>query len=153
MAYATADEVQALMAQFPIGSGSKPDKVAIETIIDDTASEIDSLLASVDLAVPVTTPAHFVRTLARVNAYGTAAAVLKSMFPASVGPGENPAWAFWEKRYQNWLTWLREGEGIPPDVPSGAASVGPSTYFTRNPEEEENLGTIAEPRMTVGKVF
>lgn len=155
MAYATMTDLQGMISQFTITSTSVPTTTQATLLITDTASEIDARLAAKGVTVPVASPASFVRALALLNAYGAAAAVLKSKFPAAIGPGETPAWAFWEKRYQDGLDAISDGSMLPPDVTGSAGSdfVLPSTYLTENPDTEVDTGVIAEPMFKIGKVY
>jgi hypothetical protein len=155
MAYAVLADIQALIAKFTIGATTKPTSTQATAIIDDVSAEVDAALAGAGFAVPVTTPTWFVNYLGLVNQYGAASAILKAMFPEAAGATEqNPAvYAFWESRYQRALKALRDGSAIPPGLAAGAAQVTPSTYFTRNPDEEEDLGDIAEPFFKRNTVF
>src|SRR3954471_18491998 len=112
MAYATITDVTGLIAQFPLSVGSKPSTSQATTIMTDISSEIDVALSSAGVTVPVTTPQYFLDWLGRLNAYGAAAAVLKSMFPGATGPEETPAYAFWEARYREGLAAIRDGSAI-----------------------------------------
>ena len=155
MPYAELSDVQALLAKFTVGGTTKPTVTQATAIIRDVSAEIDAALAGAGFAVPVTAPAWFVNYLGLVNQYGAAAAILKSMFPEAAGATEQtPAvYAFWESRYQKALKALRDGSAIPPGLAAGSAQVTPSTYFTRNPDEEEDLGVIAEPFFKRSTVF
>jgi hypothetical protein len=146
MTYGVICDVEGLMAQFTISGTTKPDDTKAGVILDDVSDEIDVVLAAYGLTVPVTAPAYFLAWLGLLNAYGATAAILKSMFPGSTGPGENPAWAFWEKRYREGLAGLKDGSLIPGEAVPAAAFPDPSTYLTRNPDQDEDLGDIAEPR-------
>lgn len=154
MVYAVTADVDNLIAKFPRTSSTKPTTTQTSLIISDISNEIDVALSSQGVTVPVTAPSFFVDWLGLLNGYGAAAAVLKSMFPDSQGAAESPAYAFWEKRYQDGLKSLRDGTGIPTDV-IGATSgyVAPSTYFTNNPDTEVDLGDIAEPRFKMDMTF
>jgi len=154
MAYATQAATQGLMAKFALSPSSTPTDAQATAIITSTSSEIDVVLATRGLTVPLTAPQYFVDYLADVNEWGAAAAILKSMFPGSTGPSETPAWAFWEKRYQDALKGLKDGSLIPADVvPTGNAVIAASTYLTNNPDTEVYLGVVAEPMFKIGKVF
>ncbi len=153
MPYAELSDVQALLAKFSIGGTTKPTVTQATAIIRDVSAEVDAALAGAGFAVPVTAPAWFVNYLGLVNQYGAASAILKAMFPDVSGPDETPAYAFWESRYQKALAALRNGSAIPPGLAAGSAQVTPSTYFTRNPDEEEDLGEIAEPFFKRSTVF
>src|SRR3990170_7005507 len=147
MAYAVRADVQALLPKFTLGAATKPTSTQATAIINDVSAEIDAALAGAGFAVPVTTPSWFVNYLGLVNQYGAAAAILKAMFPEAAGASDQtPAiYAFWEARYQRALKSLRDGSAIPPGLAAGSAQGTPSAHFTRNPDEEEDLGDIAEP--------
>ena len=150
MAYTTLTNVKGLMAKFSVGVSTTPTEAQATTIIDAIAWEIDAALVGVGYTLPCEGPAWFVSWLGMLTAYGAAAAILKSMFPDATGPGESPAYAFWESRYQEGLKGIRDGTIVIPDAVRG---LSPSTYFTRNPDAEEDLGIIAEPFFKRGKVF
>lgn len=152
-AYGTLDDVRALVAQFTIDANSSPDETVAAVIVDETSEEIDTRLSAAGVAIPATAPASFLGFLSRLNAYGAAAAILKSMFPGATGAAETPAYAFWERRYRDGLKAIADGTAIPPDAPTGSGAVNPSTYLTRNPNTEENLGDIAEPLFKMSQVF
>ena len=145
MAYADLDDVQGLIAKWTVGTTTTPTMTQATAIINDVSFEIDAALSANGIAVPVTTPAWFVSWLSLANQYGAAAAILKSMFPGATGPDETPAYAFWESRYQKALKGIKDGSLIPPGLATNEATVAASTYFTRNPDTEEDLGDIAEP--------
>ena len=151
--YVEVSDVQAIISAFDIGRGSSPTRLEADQIVIDTDAEINSVLDSAGLAVPVTTPSYFVGWLEAINKYGAAAAILKSMFPDAAGVGETPAYAFWEARYRNALKLFAKGEGIPDSATKGGSNLNPSTYLTRNPDEDEDLGDIAEPLAKIGRVF
>lgn len=151
--YVEVSDVKAIIAAFDVGRETNPDRLEADTIVIDTDAEINSVLDAAGLSVPVTTPSHFVDWLKALNKYGAAAAILKSMFPDAAGPGETPAYAFWEARYRNALKMFAKGQGIPDSATKGGGDLNPSTYLTRNPDVEEDLGDIAEPRAKMGRVF
>lgn len=153
MAYATVEQARELIPQYTIGVSSRPTITQATAIIDATSSEIDVALSGAGLSVPVVAPSYFVEWLSQLNKYGAVAAILKAMFPDAVGPDDTPAYAFWEKRYREGLKAISDGSMIPGGSTPGAGSVMPSSYLTRNPDEEQEIGTIAEPQFTMGKVF
>ena len=155
MAYAALSDVQGLVAKFTISASTKPTDTQAGVIITDVSAEIDSVIAGAGYAVPVTTPSWFVDYLGLVNQYGAAAAILKAMFPEAAGSADTvPAvYQFWESRYQRAMKALRDGSAIPAGLAASSAQVTPSTYFTRNPDEEEDLGDIAEPFFKRSTVF
>lgn len=144
MPYAVIGDVQGMMAQFTISATTKPTTTQAEAIIEDISYEVDTHLAAAGVTVPVTAPDYFLAWLGRVTGYGSVAAILKSMFPAASGAGETPAYAFWEARYRAALKGIDDGTLLPAGVTS-TDRIGPSTYLTRFPEEEYDLGVNAEP--------
>lgn len=153
MAYAAIADVQALMAKFVISATSTPTTTQAEGMITQVSNDIDRVLAQRGVAVPVTTPAYFTGWLTAVNSWGAAAAVLKSMFPGATGPGENPAWAFWEKRYQDALKAIADSD-LPSEITEGTTGAAiAQTYLTENPDQEIELGDIAESVFKVGTTF
>jgi len=155
MAYAVFAEVQQLIAKWPLSTTTKPTTAQATDMIDQIAGEMDTAISSAGYAVPVTAPAHFLEALKLLNAEGTAMLVLKSMFPQRSGASEgSPSeYALYARNYNDGLRRLQSGEGIPPDAATGAGSVAPSSYFTRNPDQEEDLGEIAEPFFKRNQVF
>ena len=147
MTYADAADVNRLIAKFPPGAATAPTETQATELITEIDNEVNVALSSVGVTVPVTTPAYFLDWLGLVVAYGAAAAILKSMFPQSAGTSDaNPSiYAFWERRYRDALKQIRSGDAIPDEITAGGLYAAPSTYFTRNPDEEEDLGDIAEP--------
>src|ERR1044071_4377765 len=141
-AYAALELVQGLISQFPIGNNSNPSRDQAEKIILAISQEMNGYLG-VHTTTPVTTPAYFVSWLEAVNSWGAAAAILKSMFPNTTGAGENPAWSFWQKKYEAAIKSLQDASGIPEDLLT-VSRLKVSTYYTRNPGGEEDLG-FAEP--------
>ena len=156
MAYATSAEVQAAIAKFTITSTTKPTSSQLTTILAEIDGYIDSILSAKGIAVPITAPAHFTQALQSIGVAGTAARVLKSMFPDAVGADETPAYAYWQARFDDGIKALVDGSLIPDDplvIGTTSGYVAPSTYLTNNPDEEVDLGTIGEPFFTRGKVF
>lgn len=154
MAYATLADVQGLLAKFTIDGSSTPTSTQATAIIDDINDEIDTLLASSGLLVPVTTPAYFVDMLGMLNAYGAAVLIAQAMLPDRAGATDpsTALYSVWDSRYRAAMARFAKGEGIPPDAPR-SGRLSPSTYFTRNPDAEETLGDIAEPTFTRSQVF
>ena len=153
MAYGTLADVQGLLAQFTIDAASKPTATQAGVIVTDISNEIDGRLSGAGFTVPVTMPTYFVDWLALLNAYGAAAAVLKSMFPDAIEEGKTPVYAFWEARYKDGLKAISDGSVSPPESPTNSNVVIPSTYLTNNPDEELDLGAIAEPMFKVGTKY
>lgn len=153
MAYAEIARIQGLIPKWTISDSTTPNTDQAEQIIDDVSDEIDSCLAAASVMVPVTTPAYFMDRLALLNAVGAAAAIARAMFPDTTGPGETPVFQFFWNWYKQGKDALTNKKGIPPSLLSGGSSVQPSTYLTRNPDTNEDIGDIAEPRFTRDEVF
>lgn len=153
MPYASIEDVKGAMAKWTLDANSKPTENEAISMIRDVSLEIDAVLGGIGLATPATAPPEFVVSLKLLNQYGATARILRSMFPDAAGPGETPAYAFWERNYDDGIKALKKGEGIPSGVATTASLVKPQTYLTRNPDKEETLGDIAEPFFKAGKEF
>jgi hypothetical protein len=128
-----------------------PHTVSIDTIVTvaevdalrtETAAQIDAVLASLNVTLPITPGHALLAYLGAVESWGVTAQALKMMFPEAVGPGESPAWAFWQKKYDDALLMLRDGVGVYQDL-SDIEEMVASSYFTNNPETEAELGQLA----------
>ncbi len=147
MAYTDTDAVNGVLGDHAATSSSVPTLTQLAEIIDDVAAQIDTCLQSVGVASIPVTDTDFARTLKSVNNYGARAQFLKGMFPEATGPGENPAFAFWQKLYDDIIEGWKDPEGpfgLPTGLLGGPGDADPSTYFTRNPNEEEILGDLQE---------
>lgn len=141
MSYTSLTSVQALMARInqnaAFSSATAPTSTQITTMITDLSAEIDMTLASVGYTVPVTAAGTFLTYLGLVCQYGVVAEVLKAMFPESTanpnGGPVIPAWAFWEKRYQDALTKLGTRKIVDPTAPMSSDSLARS-YLTDYPD-------------------
>lgn len=130
------------MSHSTITEDTTPDIADVGRMIDGVSSEIDSRLSQQGIAVPVTGPLWFMDMLRSIAADGATALALRSMYPDTRGPGETPAFAYFEKRYQDALKGFADGSTIPPGLATGGANILSSNYFTRNPDEEEELGDL-----------
>lgn len=90
--------------------------------------------------VPVTTPTALVSWLGTVEAWGTCAEILKVRFQDIQGVNAEGAWSFFETRYQQALTSIRAGTA----ASLSGSPVMPASYYTRNPDEEEDLGDLVD---------
>jgi hypothetical protein len=114
------------------------------------SAEIDMAIAPHVASTPVASPSGLVTYLGAVEAWGTAAEILKAKFQSGGGPDAEKAWAFFEGRYQKALTRLAEGAGV--DSSAGDQLL-PESYYTRNPDIHEEIGDIAEPVFADGMAF
>ena len=158
MAYTDTTGVNGVLGPHAATSSTAVTLDQLTTMIDGIAAQIDTVLKGAGVAaVPVTggLDSTFNTFLVEVNKWGAAGEYLKGLFPEAVGPGESPAFAFWEKKYQDTLKAWREGKDLPAGLLSGPNDPGPSTYFTRDPDEEETLGDLMEnsDRTRIGDRF
>lgn len=154
MAYAVLADVQALLPKFTLNDSSTPTATQVEGMITDVAGEVDAVLSSQGLTVPVAEPASFLAFLGLLNALGAAALAAAGMFPsdAQAGPAGTPLAPFLQSRYKGGLDRLAKGQGIPEGVPR-SGSVTMRGYLDQHPDEEVDLGDIAEPFFGREKVF
>ena len=152
MSYCQLSDVSSLIARFGVNVSSTPTSTQAQAINNDVGYELDVAIEGAGFLTPIT-DVKFGWYLLALNAYGSAAAILKSMFPDAKGPGETPAYAFWEARYQLGLKGVKDGTLIPPGLPRNARFVAPVTYLTLNPDQDSSLGANADPTFTVSKVF
>lgn len=152
MAYTTETEVEGLVVNAGDGfdATSAPTTAQLAVISDEIASEMDAHLSARGLSVPFVSDGSgeqdaFATFLSAVNAWGAAASALKSRFPDALGPGETPAYAFWEKKYQQALDDIDAGIAVPSSVSSSASIAAPSTMNTKYPDEDADLGARANP--------
>ena len=158
MAYTTTALVNDILGPHQATSSTVPTVTELGAIIDGVASQVDVVLKSAGVAtVPVTgsMDSTFFTFLAEVNKWGAAAEFLKAIFPEATGPGESTAFGFWQKKYDDTLKAWRDGKDIPAGLLGGSNDVSPSSYFTRNLNDEEVLGDLAENanRTRIGDTF
>jgi len=155
MAYCDTTDVQALLPQFTLSTTTKPTLVQTGLFIDDIAAEMDIYLARGGVTTPVTTPTTFTTWLKKVNAEGAAATVLRGMFPGQMQNANqvsSPA-DMWEARYKAALKLIQDQKFLSSITGSGDDLQVPTTYLTNNPDEEEDIGEIAEPFFKLGHTF
>jgi hypothetical protein len=157
MSYAALSDVQALIAKFTINTLSKPTDTQAGVIITGISAEIDSVIAGLGYNVPVISPPpQFLAWLTLLNAYGAAAAIIRSIFADKSGSAdgyEGGIEAYYGSQYKQGIARLISGDAIPPDLATNAATIYPSTYFTRNPDVEEDVGLLGVPFFEKAKVF
>lgn len=136
-AYCTLAQVMALNAQrSPYAHDTVPTRAQVEAFMDEIAAEIDTALGANGVTTPVTTPATFLTTIARLNAVGAAALAEQTGYPDS-GEGSN-AQRYWDQ-YQTGLERLYKGEGVPVSAPDSYGSrVRARSYGTDNPASDGN---------------
>ena len=145
--YTDAADVNQLLGPHAATASTTPSLTDLGEFVDEVEAEVNVALAGAGVdAIPVTGDATFQTYLGFVVQWGAAAAHLKGMCQETTGPGESPAFRFWEVKYQAALKLLRDGTDIPTALMAGGDDNPlPTSYFTRNPDTEEDLGDIAEP--------
>jgi len=127
MSYCTTTDVQAINASHVFSASTKPTTTQVNTFIDMVAGELDAILSSRSLSVPVTSPESFVEYLKLVNAVGAAAMAESAMNP-SANKGSSHATRL-EARYQTMLSILRT-EAI-----STILTLRPWSYASENTDD------------------
>lgn len=153
MAYCVIGDVNARIARVgALSATTALTETQGEDIVDGVAADIDGRLAVLGISGPVTTPAAAVAYLKNLNVWGAASEILKARLPSSQGPaGDRGAWTFWEKRYQDGLASLEAVMGGL--VGQGASAGHTSSYTTRNPTKDEDLGANANPGLTINEAW
>ena len=151
MAYLAIDQVLARLGrQGTLDTASVPTLTEATDMQAGVSAEIDMIIAPHVSSTPVASPLGLVTYLGAVEAWGTAAEILKARFQSGGGPDAEKAWAFFEGRYQKALARLASGAGL--DSLAGDQLL-PESYYTRNPDTAEDIGTIAEPMFADGMAF
>lgn len=154
MVYATITEVQGLIPRLVLSTTSVPTTAQVTQFITDTASEIDSAIGSVGVAVPITSPAWFLADLKRLNAIGAAAQAWLAAFPQTSGPMAVTLGATLMQTYQRRLTEFRSNKGIPTMVSDAENDRAPRSFFTDDNATLSNGDAIsAVPAFTREKQF
>ncbi len=138
--YTQTDDVNILLGPHKVTEGTKLTLSGLEKLLISVDADLNARLTSYGVAaIPVIDPAFksYISTLA---SWSAAAQALRINFPEATGPGESPAYAYWEKRYQDAMG--RFQVSVPEDLLSGGTGTA-SSYFTKNPEMEAELGRLA----------
>jgi len=146
-AYCTQDDVEARVPSRGGATWYAPlTAVGAQSVLVGIAAEIDSVLAGAGYTVPVSTPAGLVSWLLTLNVWGAAAEVLRARFQDASGTNSEAAWKFFEDRYRAGLAALpTRAEGF-----AGTSSAEmPTSYTYANPAADNDLGTNAEPTLTM----
>jgi hypothetical protein len=132
MAYCAIADVQRLNPKRVYDASSTPTSTQVTALIDQVAAEIDTVLLSRGLSVPVTIPTEFVTHLKQVNATGAAALAEMGMFPESAGVISTPQGERLWRIYTGMIEYLKKGD-LPVDTQPGE----PRSFFTEHTEEPE----------------
>lgn len=133
--YATTDTVNGLLGVHAATATTPVTLTQLESMIEGVSFQMDFVLRGVDVDLD-SLEDDFQSYLAQVNAWGAAAEYLKASFPEASGLGESPAYAFWEKKYQDAIKAFRMRQ----DIPSSQVYTSPSRQEDTprtNPELED----------------
>lgn len=144
MAYATTADVAARLGTFDLDASSQPTVTEAAALLDERSGLLDAVLSSVGVTTPVTAPASFLDALKGWEAAGATADALAIKFPDGTGAGSvEETIAYWLKVWDDGIACLKDGSAIPASVAKVAGGL-PSSYLTRNPDEDEDIGELAE---------
>lgn len=146
--YTDVDKVNRILGPHAVSDTTPVTRESAELLVKAVQSEIDTELAmlGVTSALPFATVSPFRTYLGAIASWGVAAQILKASFPEATGPGESPAYAYWEKKYQEALEEVTEEDAIKVLIGLGATtylSAQASGYFTRYGDDEAVVGNLA----------
>lgn len=161
MSYGTVAQVQELVPLITIGSSTVPNTTQVQSYLDNRAAEIDSALASLGFAVPIASGTTFYADLAQLNAEGASGDVWLAAFVAA--PGVN-ATANGQARLQSFeqrLTLLRQGVGVPVGQAYAETDRAPRSYFVDTNSIGQDVTAFdawgdtvrSEPRLPMSRVY
>ena len=161
MSYCTITDVQALNSQRDTyGAATNPSLTEVNGFITQIGNELDSLLLTLSLTVPVITPAEFVGALALANAQGAAALAEMAQFPEAQGtmggsPHGQQLWAMYEK-FKTWLTGKDSSITVVGGITTILGHVSPQSSHERteaNETEPEETHDWQKPRIRKNMEF
>jgi len=131
--YCVLADVRNLIPTLTIGAATMPTTVQAEAVIAMVENNIDLILTSRGWTLPVDDDATLAH-LKTIASYGSAAAILKTKFPADDGPGsDSGAAGFWQTQYKEALDGLLAGtinlgdSGLDPNTVGSGFGVGDDT--------------------------
>jgi hypothetical protein len=93
----------------PVVTATIPSLTKAEALVESCASNLDAVLTSSDYTLPVAA-GGLLEFLARANAYGAAAMILKAKYPTATGAsGDGGATAFWQTQYDDAVALIKAG--------------------------------------------
>lgn len=135
MSYAALADVQVELGKLKtaLTGASNPSEADVTSkLLPDIAGQIDAVLSSRGLTVPVTTPSSFVDRLKGLNALGAAARAAAALMPMANGPVSTLFAQWLQDRFDAGLNMLRAGEGIPDTAVLAGTSL-PTSFWTSHP--------------------
>jgi len=138
--YCDIEHVQAKRAtRDELTDDTVPTSQQVSLFIEEIAGEIDTVLLTRGVQVPVTAPAAFLLFLQNTNALGAAAQAEMAAFTEFEGQQASTYGARLEAMYQKRLARLADGSAIPSGAAGGAASrVRARSYGTEYPEDDRD---------------
>lgn len=144
MAYATTSDVAARVGTFTIDGSSQPTTTEVGDFLDERSGQIDAVLSSAGVSVPVTSPSSFTNYLRGLEAAGATADALAVKFPDGSGAGSvEETIAYWLKVWDDGMAGLKNGSLIPDGVSQTDAGL-PTSFFREYPDEAPDLGSLLE---------
>ena len=147
MAYTTTTNVNVLLGPHAVSATTPLTTTQLTSLIGFVSQQIDGALRANGVSTVPATDATVTAYLATLESWGAAAQALKILFPEAIGPGEQPAHAFWQKLFDGAMKFLPEiiagweAASLISLLSSGARQA--SSYFTEHPDEEAELGDLA----------
>jgi len=147
MAYTTTANVNILLGPHAVTATTPLTTTQLTSLIGFVSQQIDGALRANGVSTVPATDATVTAYLATLESWGAAAQALKILFPEAIGPGEQPAHAFWQKLFDGAMKFLPEiiagweAASLISLLSSGARQA--SSYFTEHPDEEAELGDLA----------
>ncbi len=138
MAYSTTEEVNRLLGPHKATVTTPVTIEDVDALRESVSYQIDAVLVAAGISSVPVTDETFSNYLGTIESWGAAAHTLKALFPEAIGAGEQPAFAYWQKLFDDAL------ENLPGLIPSAlmGARDNASGYFTENPDEDVTVFVI-----------
>jgi hypothetical protein len=159
--YATEAMVQGLVPLIVIGPLTVPSQTQVQQYIDSRSAEIDATLASLGFQTPITAPPEVVADLAQLNAEAAAGDVWLSTFISAPGVNGQANGQALLKSYEDRLTGMRTGVGIPVGLGYAETNRTPRSFFTDTQSIGQDMDAFdawgdevrSDPVVTMGKLY
>ena len=149
--YSTTDDVNTLLGPHKVTSDTSFTLANLTAVLLRLSARVDAILNSVGFApVPVVDDSSteigiLLGHLKTVVSWGGAAISFKANFPEAVGPGETPAYAYWDKKWTDALIRLAARQDVPRSLFGTIYQA--ASYFSENPDQElivgQDIGLLA----------
>jgi len=144
MAYSTTAEINRILGPHAVTATTPVTTTDVDALRATISGVIDGELSALGVSTVPVANAVVMATLAGIESWGVTAQVLKALFPEATGPGEQPAFAYWQKLYDEAMKGLSKmvaGWAKGGLVTTTGAKVV-SGYFTEHTEDEAELGDL-----------